>query len=367
MVKKATADLPLHGGKCPSWLFKRMKKLVGAISEVIIYEYSQEELLERLSNPYFFQSLGSVVGFDWHSSGLTTTLTGAFKESLDEENNGIKVAGGKGKSSRKTPQEILDSNLCSSRDLERFENASRLSAKVDSNCLQDNYSLYHHVFLFTEKGKWAVIQQGMNSHNKYARRYHWMSEDVEDFIEEPQNAICCDRRENEVLDLTSQTSEETREISLDLIKDDPQHLSKYLLKGDQKSLLDFSRSESLKMPRHHDVRETDINPKVLDNLEKAYEKQPDDYKNLVKMEGIGAKSLRALALISQLVHGSEASWKDPATHAYAHGGKDGHPEPVDRRNMEKSTKFLKDALEQAEVDKKDKLKALKKIEEYMES
>ncbi|MFB6088531.1 MAG: DUF763 domain-containing protein [Candidatus Aenigmatarchaeota archaeon] len=363
MVKKATTDLPLHGGRCPSWLFKRMKELTGAISEVIIHEYSQDELLKRLSNPYFFQSLGCIVGFDWHSSGLTTTLTGALKESMSPEEHGVMIAGGKGKTSRKAPQEILKSDLCKSSDLEKFVDYSKLSAKVDSNCVQDEYSLYHHVFLFTENGKWSVIQQGMNPKNKYARRYHWVSENVEGFIEEPQDAICCDNMEEEVLNLTSKTSEETRKISLDLVKDNPQHLKKYLLPKNQSSLIDFSKGNNFKMPRHHDVRNMDINSRILDNLDKAYQKQPENYEKLVQIKGVGAKSLRALALISQLVYGSEASWKDPATHSYAHGGKDGAPYPVDRDNMERSTKFLKGALEQAEINDKSKLKSLKKLKD----
>ncbi|MFB6075811.1 MAG: DUF763 domain-containing protein [Candidatus Aenigmatarchaeota archaeon] len=365
MVKKATADLPLHGGRCPSWLFKKMKELTGAISEVIIHEYSQDELLERLSNPYFFQSLGCIVGFDWHSSGLTTTLTGALKESINPEEHGIVIAGGKGKTSKKTPNEIMKSNICKDSELEKFTNFSRLSAKIDSNCVQDNYSLYHHIFLFTENGKWSVIQQGMNSENKYARRYHWISENIEDFVEEPQSAICCDNMEEKVLNLTSKTSEETRRISLDLVRDNPQHLKRYLLPKNQRSLVDFSKNKKLEMPRHHDVRNIDINTKILDNLNKAYENQPENYEKLVQTKGVGEKSLRALALISQLVHGTEASWKDPATHSYAHGGKDGTPYLVDQDNMEKSTKFLKEALKQSEINDKTKLKALKKLKDYV--
>lgn len=360
-MKTGYADLPLHSGKCPRWLFKRMKKLVKAISEVIIYEYSQEEFLNRLSDPYFFQSLGCVVGFDWHSSGLTTTLTGAIKEVLNPEEHGILVAGGKGKASRKTPEEIGKSNLCSSKKLEILKKTSRLSAKVDSNCVQDGYSLYHHVFIFTEKGNWIVIQQGMNSKNKYARRYHWLSKNVNDFVEEPHEAICCDKKESEVLDLTSKTSKETKEISVDLLKDNPEHLKKYLLLKNQKSLLNFSNNKSLKMPRYHDVKNANINTKVLDNLKKAYEKQPEDYEELVGMRGVGAKSLRALALISQLIYGSEASWKDPATHSYAHGGKDGYPEPVNLSTYSNSIEVLKNAVEDAKLEKKEKLKALKKL------
>ena len=370
MKKSGTADLPLHGGKCPRWLFKRMKKLVGAISEVIIYEHDQEELLNRLSDPYFFQSLGCAVGFDWHSSGLTTTLAGALKESIDPEEHGIQVAGGKGKNSTKAPEEIKNTpfNL-RTQDLETLERSTRLSGKVDNNCVQDNYNLYHHSFIFTEDGKWTVIQQGLNSKNKYARRYHWISDRIEkkgNYIEEPQNAICAQEKENEVLDLTSKKSEETREISLDLVKDNPNHIKQFFAPKGQKTLLNYTEDQvELKLPPHHDIKSVDISKRSLENLKKAYEFQPDDYEELVELKGIGPKSIRALALISELVYGSETSWKDPAKYSYAHGGKDGIPYPVNKDTYEKSVNKLKTALEKAEMGKKDKLKSLKRLNSYI--
>jgi len=370
MKKAGTADLPLHGGKCPSWLFKRMRRLVGSISEVIIYEYGQEELLTRLADPYFFQSLGCAVGFDWHSSGLTTTLTGALKEAIEPERHGIQVAGGKGKSSTKAPEEIKDTpfNLKTS-DLEVLTKSTKLSGKVDNNCVQDNYQLYHHSFIFTESGDWTVIQQGLNSKNKYARRYHWLSDDIkqqDNYIEEPQAAICAQEKENKVLDLTSRQSEETRQISLDLIKDNPNHIKQFFAPKGQKTLLNYTDDQlELKMPSHHDIKSVDISKRSWQHLKKAYEIQPDDYEELVALKGVGPKSIRALALISELVYGSNSSWEDPAKYSYAHGGKDGVPYPVNKQTYKKSVDQLQTALKQAEIGKKDKLKAIKRLKEII--
>lgn len=368
MKKTGTADLPLHGGSCPKWLFGRMKKLVGAVSEVIIYEYSREELVERLSDPYFFQSLGCAAAFDWHSSGLTTTLTGALKEVLNEEEHGIKVVGGKGKVSRKAPDEILDSSLCSYGKLETLERTSRLSAKVDSSCVQDSYNLYHHVLLFTGSGDWAVIQQGMNPNNKLARRYHWLSKDVRSFVEEPHSGISAQQKEDKVLNLTSGLSGETREISVDLVKDGPGHLERYLKPENQRSVFNYLQpkrdNRKLEMPAHHQVSVSELTRQTLNNLERAEERQPEDFQELVSTEGVGKKSLRALALIAELVYGSENDWDDPARFSYAHGGKDGYPRPVNRKEYDRSIQILREALERADVGEKNRLKSLKKLRKY---
>ncbi|MFP4116724.1 MAG: DUF763 domain-containing protein [Candidatus Aenigmatarchaeota archaeon] len=368
MEKTGSADLPLHGGKAPRWLFKRMEKLTGAISEVIIHEYSQEELLRRLSDPYWFQSLGCVVGFDWHSSGLTTTLTGALKEALDEEEHGVKAVGGKGKTSRKAPEEILSSDICNLSTLEKLADTSKLSAKVDSNCVQDSHNLYHHVLLFAESGQWTVIQQGMNPGNKYARRYHWLSDNVEKFVEEPHEGISAQQREDRVLNLTSGLSDETRKVSVDLVNDGPGHLERYLKPKNQRSVFNYADASrrKLDMPAHHEVEISEVTERTLDNLEKAYQKQPKGYEELVETEGIGKKSLRALALIAQLVHGSENDWDDPAKYSYAHGGKDGYPRPVDREEYDKSIEFLRQALEKADIGKKEKMRSLEKLKEFLD-
>lgn len=361
MKRSGTADLPLHGGSCPSWLFDKMKRLVKNVSELIIYEYSPEELIHRLADPYFFQSLGCLVGFDWHSSGLSTTLTGALKEALDPETHGVEVAGGKGAVSRKTPDEIKDSELLSSYKKERFSKASKLSAKVDNNCVQDGFNLYHHSFIFSKDGGWIVIQQGMNS--DFARRYHWMGKEVEEFVNEPHSAICCDER-TETMNLVSNDSVEAREVSLDLVNDDPKHLKRYLLpNASQSTLSDFNRKMDL--PNRHEIRRRDFSKRIIKNLEKAYEKQPRDFEELVSVKGVGPKSIRALALISDLVYGADLSTEDPATYSFAHGGKDGYPHPVDEERYEESISFLRKAISDSKVGKKEKKKALKRLGDFV--
>ncbi|MDY6776977.1 MAG: DUF763 domain-containing protein [Candidatus Nanohaloarchaea archaeon] len=369
MSKSGSARLPLHGGSAPSWLFDRMEELGGAISQVIIEEYGRDELLRRLSDPYWFQAFGCVLGFDWHSSGLTTTTMGALKEALEPEEHGVAVLGGKGGASRRTPEEIEELeavyNLRSSLT-EELKESSRMSAKVDNSMVQDSYTLYHHTFVLSEDGDWAVVQQGMGE--KSARRYHWLSDNVEGFVEEPQDAIASMERREEVLDLTSERSESAREISVDLVNDDPSHLKRYFREGGQSTLDRFTAGKrevpELKMPMRHRLREEDLTERSVEQLEKAYEVQPGDYRELASIEGVGPKSLRALALISELVHDAEASREDPAKYSYAHGGKDGTPYPVDRDRYDESVRHVKEALGRSDVDGKEKRKALKRLHEF---
>lgn len=362
MRQTGTANLPLHTGHCPPWLFKKMKKLAKTISDMIIYEYGQKEYLKRLSDPYFFQSLGCVLGFDWHSSGLTTTVCGALKESIIPEEHGIFVAGGKGRASHKSPEEITKPGFSlTDNKIESLKYASKLSAKVDNSLVQDNYNLYHHVFIFSEKGEWTTIQQGMNPENRYARRYHWLS-GTPGFIEEPHTGISCDRKEKSVLDLTSKKSRDTRKTILDLINDNPEHIKKLFLPKNQSSLSDFSQKK-LDMPASHHIPK--LNNSSISTLKKAYELQPKDYEELVRLKGMGPKTMRALALVSDLVYGSESSWKDPAKYSFAHGGKDGIPYPVNKSTYKKSMETLKDAVQQAKIKRKDKLEALKKLNNFI--
>lgn len=356
--RSGVCNLPLHTGKCPKWLFPRMKKLGGAISEIIINEFGVNDFLERLADPYFFQALGCTIGFDWHSSGLTVTTTAALKEALNEKNLGFRVAGGKGKTSRKAPQEIKqfsDEFNLSSKKRDKLVYSSRMSAKVDSNLIQDNYGLYHHAFFVTEKGKWCVIQQGMN--NSYARRYHWLNES--NFIDEPEEDVCCDRKEKEVLNLTDKKSKEVKKTSLDLVKD-KNTLSWF--RG-QRTLDEFNKGfKRLDMKAGHLIPE--MKTVNIKTLKKAYEIQPDNYEELVSLRGVGAKTLRSLALISELIYGEKASWKDPVKYSFAHGGKDNIPYPVDRKLMDKNTTLLKNALQEAKVGRKDKLHAVKRLKDY---
>ncbi len=338
-----------------------MKKMAGGISELIIDEYGTEEFLRRLSDPYFFQSLGCVIGFDFHSSGLTTTTCGALKESLNEKNLGVRFCGGKGGTSRKTLSEIENCDLKTSK-MKSLSYASKAAAKSDSNLIQDGYGLYHHSFVFTEKGKWAVIQQGMSEH--YARRYHWLSNNVKSFCEH-LNPVCGQKKENRVLNLSCIKSRENKKASLDLVKDNPVHLKKYIKinmkkpKEGQCTLTDFRPMEEFSFKRQHTI--AGMSKVNYETLKKAHEIQPSNYEELMMLRGVGGKVIRSLSLISEIVYGSRASWQDPIKYSFAHGGKDAIPYPVDRKLMDDNIKFLKGAFSQAEFDKEDKRKALKKL------
>ncbi|MCK9150625.1 DUF763 domain-containing protein [Methanobacterium alcaliphilum] len=371
MKRKGIANLPLHGGHPPRWLFSRMIKLAGGISEVIIDEYGSDELLRRLSNPFWFQAFSCVLGFDWHSSGTTTTTCGALKIALKWEEHGILVAGGKGKNSRKTPQEILDSqNLfsISTKKIEKMVQSSRISAKIDNSCIQDGYQLYQHNFFLNEKGNWAVVQQGMNNFNNYARRYHWLGEEVDTYIEEPHSAISCDSCEKKVLNMTATGSDDARQISVDLICDNPDHIRKYFrYKGGVQMLIsDFSNDyQELNMPNHHPVLDMDLSDNEFEVLKQAWEIQPENYEELILLKGLGPKKIRALALISDLVFGKPASWKDPVKYSFTHGGKDGFPYPVDREVYDNSINTLKEALDQSQLENKQKISAIKRLEDFL--
>jgi len=364
-MKTGTANLPLHGGSAPPWLFKRMRLLAGEIVAALVYEHGSEEFLRRISDPYWFQAFSCALGFDWHSSGTTTVTTGALKMALSPERHGIAVAGGKGRTSGKTPADIQKLGKAFSFGPEKIAElvrASRLSAKVDNALVQDGYQLYHHAFMFTENGEWAVVQQGMN--DSFARRYHWLSDRVKSFVEEPHSAICSERQEQTVLDLTAQESEENRKATLDIVRDGPFHLG---LRSAQRSLLDFGDlkpcpAPELSMPRRHElIASMDIDEAGRKALQMAYELQPSNYEELVALRGLGPKRIRALALISELVYGASPSWKDPAKFGFAHGGKDGTPFPVDRETYDSTIRTLHEAVEGAKLEKKEKYEAIKRL------
>ncbi|MEM5829638.1 MAG: DUF763 domain-containing protein [Candidatus Aenigmatarchaeota archaeon] len=353
MMRSGVAELPLHWGKAPKWLFNRMVKLGRTISEVVILEYGRDEFLRRISDPFWFQALGCVMGWDWHSSGLTTTVTGALKEANLKE-FGIAVLGGKGKASRKTPSEIEvvgEEFSLSDKKIEELKKASKLVAKVDNVALQDGFQLYHHAFLVTEEGKWAVIQQGMNPESRYARRYHWLSEKVKSFVSEPHLAICCDIK-TQALNMVAKESEEARKCSVDLVKDNPIHLRKYLVPNrEQKTIFKY-----LQMPLKHEIELNNYKA-----LQEAFEQQPKDYEELLQIKGIGPKTVRALALISSLIFGAELSWRDPVKYSFAHGGKDGHPYPLDRKTYDESIQLLQNAIQQAKLNQMEKIEAIKRL------
>lgn len=365
MRRTGIAHLPLHTGHAPPWLFSRMVRLGRAICEALIDDFSSAELLRRLSDPYFFQALGCVLGFDWHSSGLTTTVGGALKQALVPEEHGICVAGGK-RESRKAPEEIRTAcetwNLSSAK-AENLAYASKMSAKVDNALVQDSYDIYAHFFFLTEKGNWAVVQQGMNPEARYARRYHWLCDTVASYVESPHAAICCDRR-GESLDLTSEKNADTRSLSVDLVHDGISHLRRYFDMG-QRSLLEYTGEGEVPrfaMPPGHLLR--GMSRRNLESLKAAEEMQPRTYEELAAMRGIGAKSLRALALISELVYGNELDWRDPARFSFAHGGKDGIPYPVDKPVMDQSIRILSEAVGQARLGDREKLRAITSLRQY---
>jgi len=351
-------DLPLHGGSCPPWLFNRMKGLAREISRIIIYEYGRREFIKRLSDPFFFQSLSCVLGFDWHSSGTTTVTTAVLKESISLD-LGIAVCGGKGKRSRATPEEIEKAGSLfslSSNKLEKLKEASKLSAKVDNILVQDDHNLYHHSFIFSEEGDWIVIQQGMNENVRTARRYHWASDNLNSFVEEPHTGIIADRKFENVLNLVSKKSRENRKTILDLVKDNPKKIKTYVVDSKQVSLNVFlSNIKYISMPWK-------IN---WNAIYQAYELQPRRFEEFLSIKGIGPSTVRALALISELIFGKPADWKDPAKYSYAHGGKDGVPYRVNLSRMEKTTEILRDAIQNAEIGNKEKINALKRLTEFI--
>ncbi|MEO0115318.1 MAG: DUF763 domain-containing protein [candidate division WOR-3 bacterium] len=346
------AELPLHWGSAPRWLFERMTRLARAIAEIIVIEYGPEEFLKRISDPVWFQSLGCVLGFDWHSSGVTTTVCGALKEGLKENESelGIFIAGGKGKTSRKTPEEIAIKTQKFGLDPKPLVYASRMSAKVDSACLQDGYQIYHHTFISTKDGKWAVVQQGMNPQTHWARRYHWLSSAIDDFVVEPHKAIVCDHK-TKPLNLVAKESEDTRIVSVKLAQEKP-----------EKTIKELKRIKELVLPKHHPIFASDINPKRIEKiLLTTYENPPKDFAELVIKPGVGPKTLRALALISEIAYGAKPSFSDPVSYTFAHGGKDGHPYPVNKTEYDRSIAILERAIKLAKIGRTEQLSALRRL------
>ncbi len=354
-MKTGVAHLPLHYGKAPSWLFQRMKCLAREVAFLVINGYGTEEMLSRLSDSFWFQAFGCALGFDWHSSGVTTTVCGALKEGIKgmERELGFFIAGGKGRTSRKTPLEIQE--ICDRRAIDGapLVYASRMSAKVDSAAVQDGYQIYHHTFFFTQSGRWAVVQQGMNEENRYARRYHWLGQGVKDFVCEPHWAVCCDQKK-EGLNLVAAESEKTRQVIADLSREKPKFL-----------IAEGKRANELCLPKEHPVPMEEIR---LERLEKiftqVYEHSPRNFEELLGIRGVGPKSLRALTLISELIHGISPSFKDPTRFSFAHGGKDGHPYPVNREVYDRTIEALKVAIEKAKVGDREKMEAIRRLANF---
>jgi len=358
------ASLPLHGGKAPAWLFGRMVRLSREIVIYLASEHGTRDVLRRLSDPYWFQAFGCVLGFDWHSSGATTTVCGAVKEGLKDVNRelGLFAAGGKGRTSRKAPGEIADACESIGRDSGPLVYASRTSAKVDSAAVQDGYQLYHHAFFFTPSGGWCVVQQGLNDANGMARRYHWLASRLQSFVNEPHAAVCAQRPPvpsgqasvEGTLNLVAAESEGARTSSAELSREKPSVV-----------LSALKELPLLSMPRRHAVLLSDVSAQHLDRiLLKTYERAPENFEALLGMEGVGAKTLRALALASEIIYGTPASTRDPARFSFAHGGKDGFPYPVDVETYDKTVHVLREAVNKANIDRSERVKALKRLVEY---
>jgi len=347
------ASLPLHGGKAPAWLFSRMVLLSREILAHIVEEYGAREVLRRLSDPFWFQAFGCVLGFDWHSSGVTTTVCGAVKESLRDAGTewGLFAAGGKGAASRKSPAQITGACEYLGRDPDVLVHASRTAAKVDSAAVQDGYQLYHHAFLFTSAGDWCVVQQGMNDQTSTARRYHWLSEHVTSFVEEPHEAVCCDTT-GATLNLVAGESGEVRAASVELASQPP-----------EVTLEVIDRIPDLRLPARHALfPEMDVDSRYLSKiLLKTYDRAPENFETLLGIEGVGPRTLRALALASELIYGTHTSTRDPARFAFAHGGKDGIPFPVDRPTYDRTIEILGRAVDGARIDRSERVKALKRL------
>jgi hypothetical protein len=352
-TRTGIANLPLHYGQAPRWLFDRMVKLAREITIAIVADYGPEEMLRRLSHPYWFQAFGCVLGYDWHSSGVTTVLCGALKEGIKglEREMGFFVAGGKGKTSRRTPAELENWGELISLDPTPLVYASRLSAKVDSAAIQDGYQLYHHAFFFTRRGRWAVVQQGMNEKNRYARRYHWLGETVVSFVNEPHSAILSETR-GQALNLVASESDPARHTIAEIA----------LNEKPEKLLADLKRIKTLTLPTHHYLTTQDLHPDSLTGiLLSTYERQPQDFEELLGLQGVGPKTIRALSLISELVHGVPPSYRDPARYSFAHGGKDGIPYPVDKATYDQSIELLRKAINHAKLGLTEKKEAVSRL------
>ncbi|MCK5511492.1 MAG: DUF763 domain-containing protein [Thermodesulfovibrionia bacterium] len=354
MPRTGISTMPLHYGRAPRWLFSRMTLLAREIITALSTEFNPEEVLKRFSDPYWFQAFGCVLGFDWHSSGLTTTVLGATKEGIKglEKDLNFFIAGGKGTTSRKTPEQIDRIGYRHSIGTKKLIFASRMSAKVDNTAVQDGYQLYHHSFLFTRRGSWAVVQQGMNPCDKTARRYHWLGQDVKDFVVEPHSAVCCNKKKPS-LNLVAAESRGARQVSTALAREHPEKI--------------LASLRNLTLTKRHNIRLSDINPKKLYSiLVKTYERQPADFEKLLGIKGVGPKTIRALSLISELVYGKPPSYRDPARFSFAHGGKDGTPFPVDKKTYDKTVSAMKKAIQSSKIGNQQKLNAIKKLSGYFE-
>ena len=413
-MRRGVATFTLDWGKCPPWLFRRMVSLGHEMTRVLIAEYGPDEFVKRLADPVWFQSLGTVLAFDWNASGLTTILTAALKESIrgQERDLGVFICGGKGKTSRKTPDEITDWGQRLSLPGEKTDNLvynSKMSAKVDSSLIQDGYQIYHHSFIFSRNGAWAVVQQGMNAKDQTARRYHWFSDDIKDLIVEPHKGIASQRIStlNNTLNMSSKKSDKNRQISTELVNSNYKTIMKDI-EIIRRHSSDLSRMTSYRpssvIPAHHNVipaeagiqsadqekkgfwssqndekvtlislarKEFKTHPVMAEDFSKSKylerilgkltDERPKTYEDLVATKGVGPKTIRALSLVSEIIYGADASYEDPARYSFAHGGKDATPYPVDKETYDKTINTLQEAVKKTKINPLEKEKIYKRL------
>jgi len=349
MKRSGTADLPLHGGYVPIWLAERMAKLGLAIVQNILLDYGKDDLLRRLSDPFWFQSMGAVMGMDWHSSGITTSVMGALKRTVNPHSKelGIYICGGKGKYSRQTPDELLRISDKIGLDGNYLVRCSKLSAKVDNTAIQDGFQLYTHNFILSDTGKWAVIQQGMSDVSSTARRYHWHSDSLTSFVEDPHTSIY-GKNTGLILNMADKLADSSRKGIMQIASEKPEYMLKEINK--------------LVLPSHHDVRAKDVDLKRLGAvLWLAHEKNPADFEDLLLLQGLGPRTLQSLVLVSEVIHGTPSRFKDPARFSFAHGGKDGHPFPVPTKVYDETIATLQNAVYKAKLGQTETTEAIKRL------
>ena len=349
MKRSGTADLPLHGGYVPIWLAERMAKLGLAIVQNILLDYGKDDLLRRLSDPFWFQSMGAVMGMDWHSSGITTSVMGALKRTVNPHSKelGIYICGGKGKYSRQTPDELLRISDKIGLDGNYLVRCSKLSAKVDNTAIQDGFQLYTHNFILSDTGKWAVIQQGMSDVSSTARRYHWHSDSLTSFVEDPHTSIY-GKNTGLILNMADKLADSSRKSIMQIASEKPEYMLKEINK--------------LVLPSHHDVRAKDVDLKRLGAvLWLAHEKNPADFEDLLLLQGLGPRTLQSLVLVSEVIHGTPSRFKDPARFSFAHGGKDGHPFPVPTKVYDETITTLQNAVYKAKLGQTETTEAIKRL------
>jgi hypothetical protein len=355
MKRSGIADLPLHGGRVPQWLAERMTMLGTAITETIIHGYGASAFLSRLSDPFWFQALGAVMGMDWHSSGITTSVMGALKRGLTPRAHelGIYICGGRGRHSRNTPHELRQLAERRGLDGEALVRTSRLTARVDNNAIVDGFQIYLHSFVVTNNGEWAVVQQGLNDSSGMARRYHWHSASVKDFVAEPHTGIVGEHQ-GTITNLVDGQAKPAQTAMLNIVREHP-----------QKTL---AATRHLRLPARHDVRATDVDLKRLGAvLAVAYERNLHDFAELLLLEKLGPRTLQSLALVAEVVHGAPSRFRDPARFSFALGGKDRHPFPVPLKTYDESLDFLRTSLDQAKVGHAEKLDGFRRLERFVHS